>query len=394
VNVLPLAVHSPRVIEQVLRSYGWDAGRAADAAGGIHPAAFLLTGLDAAALEALVSYAGPLGLGVVTGDDWAVLAGSASRFGALARPWTVPPALAEIAVQVGTAMPPAPATQWRTARGSVPLGTALVVGILNVTPDSFSDGGRHEGPTAALAHAARLLEDGAAIVDVGGESTRPGRTGPVPLDEELRRVVPVITALVREHPALLVSVDTVKAEVARAALEAGAAIVNDVSALRLDPAMAGVIAGAGAGAILMHSRGGILELASYAHANYPAGVTAAVLTELGDGVRTATAAGISAEAIVVDPGLGFSKTVPQNLELLDQIGSLLALGRPVMVGPSRKRFLAGPGDTSPADRDVATAAACVMAWERGARLFRVHDVAGVRDALALVQSVADSDPSR
>jgi dihydropteroate synthase len=158
--------------------------------------------------------------------------------------------------------------------------------------------------------------------------------------------------------------------------------------------MAGVIAGAGGGAILMHSRGGILELASYAHANYPGGVTAAVLTELSESVRTATAGGISAEAIVVDPGLGFSKTVPQNLELLDQIGSLLAVGRPVMVGPSRKRFLAGPGDTSPADRDVATAAACVVAWERGARLFRVHDVAGVRDALALVESVADSDPSR
>lgn len=393
-NVFPLAVHSPRVIEQVLRSHGWDAGRAADAAGGIHPAAFLLTGLDAATLEALVSYTGPLGLGVITGEDWAVLAGSASRIGALARPWTVPPALAEIAVQVGTAMPPAPAAQWRTARGSVPLGAALVVGILNVTPDSFSDGGRHEGVTAALAHAARLVEDGAAIVDVGGESTRPGRSAPVPLDEELRRVVPVVAALVREHPDLLVSVDTVKAAVARAALDAGAAIVNDVSALRLDPAMADVIAGAGAGAILMHSRGGILELASYAHANYPAGVTAAVLTELSDSVRTAAAAGIPAEAIVVDPGLGFSKTVPQNLELLDQIGSLLALGRPVMVGPSRKRFLAGPGDTSPADRDVATAAACVVAWERGARLFRVHDVAGVCDALALVQSVAGSETSR
>ena len=119
-----------------------------------------------------------------------------------------------------------------------------------------------------------------------------------------------------------------------------------------------------------------------------------MLGELGDSVRAATAAGISAEAIVVDPGLGFSKTIPQNLELLDQLSSLLALGRPVMVGPSRKRFLAGPGDVSPAGRDAASAAACVLAWERGARLFRVHDVARVRDALALVQSVADSDTSR
>ena len=393
-NVIPLAVHSPRVIEQVLRSHGWDAGRAADAAGGIHPAAFLLTGLDAPALEALVGYAGQLGLGVITGDAWAVLAGSASRIGALARPWVVPPPLADVAAGIGMAMPPAAASHWRTARGPVPLADAILVGILNVTPDSFSDGGRHEGLAGALAHVSRLRDEGATIVDIGGESTRPGRTESVPLDEELRRVVPVVAAVVREHPDLLVSVDTVKSEVARAALDAGVAIVNDVSALRLDPAMAGVVAGAGAGVILMHSRGGILELASYAQAEYPTGVVPSVLRELGESVRTASAAGIPADAIVVDPGLGFSKTVPQNLQLLDQLGSLLALGRPIMVGPSRKRFLAGRAAAQPADRDVATAAACVLAWERGARLFRVHDVAGARDGLALAQSVADSETSR
>lgn len=393
-TIIPLAVHSPRVIEQVLRSHGWDAGRAADAAGGIHPAAFLLTGLEPLALESLVGYAGQLGLGLITGDDWAVLAGSASRLGALARPWVVPAPLAEIAVQIGMAMPPAPVPEWRTARGPVSLAGPLLVGILNVTPDSFSDGGRHQGVAAALAHAARLREDGAAIVDVGGESTRPGRSEPVALEEELRRVVPVIAALAREHPDLLVSVDTVKSEVARAALDAGAAIVNDVSAFRLDSAMARVVAAAGAGVVLMHSRGGILELASYAHAEYPAGVVTSVLRELAESVRVAVAAGIAADAIVVDPGLGFSKTVPQNLLLLDQLGSLLALGRPIMVGPSRKRFLAGPGASTPAERDAATQAACVLAWERGARLFRVHDVAGARESLALVRSVADADPSR
>ena len=392
-NVIPLAVHSPRVIEQVLRSYGWDAGRAADAAGGIHPAAFLLTGLDVPALEALVGYAGQLGLGVVTGDDWAVLAGSASRLGALARPWVVPPALADAATRLGMAMPPAAASHWRTARGPVPLDRAVLLGILNVTPDSFSDGGRHEGVAAALAHAARLREGGATIVDIGGESTRPGRTASVPLADELERVVPVVAAVVREHPDLLVSVDTVKSEVARAALDAGAAIVNDVSALRLDPAMGEVVARAGAGIVLMHSRGGILELASYAHAEYPGGVVTSVLRELGESLSAASAARIPGDAIVVDPGLGFSKTVPQNRQLLDQLASLLALGRPIMVGPSRKRFLAGPASASPADRDAATAAACVLAWERGARLFRVHDVAGTRDALALAQSVAESETS-
>jgi dihydropteroate synthase len=292
------------------------------------------------------------------------------------------------------AMPPAAPAEWRTARGPVSLAAPLLVGILNVTPDSFSDGGCHEGVAAALEHAARLRGDGAIIVDVGGESTRPGRSEPVQLDEELRRVVPVIEALVREDPNLLVSIDTVKSEVARAALDAGAAIVNDVSALRLDSGMAAVVASANAGVILMHSRGGILELASYTHAEYPAGVVPSVLRELAEDVREAVAAGIPADAIVVDPGLGFSKTVPQNLQLLDQLGSLLALGRPIMVGPSRKRFLAGGAASTPLERDAATHAACVLAWERGARLFRVHDVAGARDALALAQSVTDADSPR
>ena len=393
-TVIPLAVHSPRVIEEVLRSHGWDAGRAADAAGGIHPAAFLLTGLAPVVLQALVGYAGPLGLGVITGGDWAVLAGSASRMGALARPWVVPAPLADVAVQIGMAMPPAAPAEWRTARGAVSLAAPVLVGILNVTPDSFSDGGRYESVAAALERVARLRADGAAIVDVGGESTRPGRTEPVPLDEELRRVVPVIAALVRENPDLLVSVDTVKSAVARAALDAGAAIVNDVSALRLDSSMASVVAAAGAGVILMHSRGDILELASYAHAEYPAGIVPTVVHELAESVRMALATGIRADAIVVDPGLGFSKTVPQNLQLLDQLGSLLSLGRPVMVGPSRKRFLTGGAATTPGERDAATQAACVLAWERGARLFRVHDVAGARDALALAHSVTDTDSSR
>jgi dihydropteroate synthase len=315
-----------------------------------------------------------------------VLAGSRSRLSALARPWTVPQALAEAAARVGLALPAEPAPAWETGRGALPLDAPVVMGILNVTPDSFSDGGRIRGPDAALAHADSLLQEGARVIDVGGESTRPGRTTDVPLAEELARVVPVIDALVRAHPDLLVSVDTVKAEVARVALEHGAAIVNDVSGFRLDPAMAAVAASGRAGVVLMHSRGGVLEIASYQHADYPAGVVSAVLDELHAAVSAATAAGVTAERIVVDPGLGFSKTVEQNLELFDQLGALQALGRPILVGPSRKRFIGTVTEAPLEARDHATAVACALAWERGARIFRVHAVGAARQALALARA--------
>jgi dihydropteroate synthase len=222
---------------------------------------------------------------------------------------------------------------------------------------------------------------------VGGESTRPGRTESVPVEEELRRVTPVVEALVRSHPDLLISVDTVKSEVARAALEAGAAIVNDVTGFRLDPAMAGVAASAGAGVILMHSRGGLLELASYEHADYGGDVVGGVLAELRESLGAATVAGVEADAVVLDPGLGFSKTVEQSVELFDQLPALQALGRPLLVGPSRKRFLGAVTGLPVEERDRATAAACALAWERGARLFRVHAVAAAREALAVAHAL-------
>jgi dihydropteroate synthase len=387
VNVTPVALHSTRGLRDALRGHGWTDGRAGDAAGGIHPLALHLTGLDQDALEALVRVGGSLGLEVVTGDDWALLAGSRSRLSAFARPWTVPEALAETAVQVGLALPPEAPGPWLTARGPIPLEGPVLMGILNVTPDSFSDGGRHAGPDAALARTEVLLAEGAAIVDVGGESTRPGREAEVPLAEELGRVVPVIDALVRAHPELPISVDTVKSEVARAALDHGAAIVNDVSAFRLDPAMASVAAGAGAGVALMHSRGGILELASYRHASYPGGVVAEVVAELRSALASAAAAGVAPERVVLDPGLGFSKTVEQSVELFDQLAALEALGRPLLVGPSRKRFLGALTDAPLDQRDRATAVACALAWERGARIFRVHAVAAAREALALTRAV-------
>jgi dihydropteroate synthase len=200
-------------------------------------------------------------------------------------------------------------------------------------------------------------------------------------------VIPVIEALLREHSGLVLSVDTVKAAVARAALDSGAAIVNDVSALRLDPGMAGTVAAGGAGVVLMHSRGSILEIASYLHADYAGDVVGSVLAELRQAVDRAVKAGVSQDAIVIDPGFGFSKTVEQNLLLLDQLASLQALGRPLLVGPSRKRFLGEVTGLPVEQRDRATALACALAYERGARLFRVHDVAAAHEALALARAL-------
>jgi dihydropteroate synthase len=390
VNVTPLALHSPGAVREALRSHGWEDGLARASAGGIHPLAFHLTGLDQGALEALVRFGGGLGLEVVTGDDWAVVAGSRSRMSAFAQPWTAPERLMEVALQVGLAMPADPGPTWRTARRPIPLDQPIVVGILNVTPDSFSDGGRFTGPEAALAHAESLLRDGAVVIDIGGESTRPGRTEVVSTEEELRRVVPVVEGLVRTHPDLLVSIDTVKSAVAKAALDRGAAIVNDVTAFRFDPAMAGVVAGAGAGAILMHSRGGLLELSSYEHADYGGDVVGGVLSELRAALAAAIGAGVAPDAIVLDPGFGFSKTVEQSVVLFDQLPALQALGRPLLVGPSRKRFLGAVTGLPVEDRDRATAAACALAWERGARLFRVHAVAAAREALALAHALDTS----
>jgi dihydropteroate synthase len=387
VNVTPLTLHSPRAVRDALRSHGWEEGLADSAAIGIHTAAFHLTGLDQGAIEALVPFAGSLGLEVLTGDSWAILAGSRSRLSALARPWSVPRSLVELAEAIGLALPGDSAGRWLTARGSLSLDQPVLAGILNVTPDSFSDGGRFAGVDAALAHTEELLRDGATIVDVGGESTRPDRTADVPVDEELRRVVPVIEALIRAHPTLLVSIDTVKATVARAALDAGAAIVNDVSAMRLDRRMAETVAAAGAGVVLMHSRGSILEIASYIHAEYGGDVVGRVVAELRDALNGAASAGIGPEATVIDPGFGFSKTVEQNWLLLDQLGALQALGRPIMAGPSRKRFLGSATGQPVEDRDRATAVACALAYERGARLFRVHAVAATREALALTHAI-------
>ncbi|UCF42101.1 MAG: dihydropteroate synthase [Gemmatimonadota bacterium] len=271
-------------------------------------------------------------------------------------------------------------------RGVLSLEQPAVVGILNVTPDSFSDGGRFLDAAAALEQAARLVAAGAHMLDVGAESTRPGRPEPVSVEEEWRRLEPVLHELTVRHPAVPVSVDTVKAETAARALAAGAWAVNDVSGLRLDPEVADVCAEHGAGLVLMHSRGSVSEMAGYEHATYDA-VVDDVIRELEAAVEVALGRGVARERIVLDPGLGFSKRPEQNYAVLRGLPSLVALGRPVMVGPSRKRFLGAVTGGDVGERDAATATACAAACLGGASLFRVHAVQPVRDALAIAHAI-------
>lgn len=384
-----LAAHSPRAVCEVLVGHGWDSVRAEAAAGSLKSVVVLIENLAPDTVEALVRHNRQLGLDLLTGEEWVLLAGSRSRLGVFARPWSLPAELAEFAMAVGQALPVDPPETWHTARGPLPLNHPILLGILNVTPDSFSDGGKFTSVDAALFHAAQLLESGADIIDLGGESTRPGAT-PVAAEEETGRVIPVLNALVREYPRLLVSVDTVKAGVAEAALAAGAAIVNDVSGLRLDRRMGAVVAKGRAGLVLMHSRGTVGEMAQTGLGDYGEDPVGVIVHELSGRMDHALEAGIPADAIVLDPGLGFAKSAEQSLLVLDQLESFVALGRPVMIGPSRKRFLGVPTGRSVEDRDRATAVACALAYARGARIFRVHDVAGAREALALAAAVQGS----
>ena len=254
-----------------------------------------------------------------------------------------------------------------------------VMGVLNVTPDSFSDGGRYLDVAAAVKHGIELERDGAGIIDIGGESTRPG-ADPVPADEERRRVVPVIEGLRAEGVRARISVDTAKAEVAAAALEAGATMVNDVTALGGDPAMARLLAGAGDGVALclMHMRG---DPRTMQDDPVYGDVVAEIRDFLAERVRLAGEAGIAPERIVIDPGIGFGKTLAHNLELLRRLEELTVIGRPILIGTSRKSFLGRITDREVGDRLAGTIATNVIALERGATIFRVHDVRPVRDAL-------------
>ena len=255
-----------------------------------------------------------------------------------------------------------------------------LMGIVNVTPDSFSDGGRFLECDAAIEHGRRLVGEGAEIIDVGGESTRPGAE-PVSAEEELRRVQPVIEGLGEAGTGAQISIDTTKANVARAALDAGASLVNDVSALRGDREMAGVVADSGAECCLMHMLG---EPRTMQRDPRYDDVVDDVKAFLAARLEFAVREGIGERRVLLDPGIGFGKTVAHNLELLRRLDELSELGRPIVIGTSRKSFLGRiAGERGDRERLAGTLASNVLALERGASVFRVHDVAPVREALAV-----------
>jgi dihydropteroate synthase len=261
-----------------------------------------------------------------------------------------------------------------------------IMGILNVTPDSFSDGGEWFDFGEAVEHGRALVAEGADILDVGGESTRPG-AAPIAVDEELRRVVPVVSALRDVHAQL--SVDTMKLAVAEAAVEAGATFVNDVTAFRHDPAIAGLVADRGCDCCLMHALG---EPRTMQKDPRYGDVVDDVRAFLEQRVRFAVGEGVREERIVLDPGIGFGKTLDHNLELLRRLDEIVAIGFPVVIGTSRKSFLGRlTGRDDPHDRVAATLATTVLALERGAQIFRVHDVAPTKDALAVATATLRAD---
>ncbi len=281
----------------------------------------------------------------------------------------------------------APAPVWRIRGAELALDRPLVMGVLNVTPDSFSDGGRHLEPGDAARRARRMVEAGADLVDVGGESTRPG-ADPVPADREWSRVGPVLDRL-GDLP-VPVSVDTTDAGVAERALAAGAAVLNDVSGLRFAPRMAELAADAGAGLVLMHMRGDprtMQEDTRYGD------LVGEVRSFLAGALEEAVDRGCRPEQVVLDPGIGFGKSAGGSLQLVARAGDFAVRGRPVMVGPSRKSFIGETLDLPVDERVEGTLAACVLALARGARLFRVHDVRAARRALDLAAAALAAERS-
>ena len=279
-----------------------------------------------------------------------------------------------------------PARAWWVMGRHIPLDPPAVAGILNVTPDSFSDGGRFREANAALARAWEIVDEGAAILDIGAESTRPG-ADPVPADVEWARLAPVLRGL-RDLP-IPISVDTAKLSVAERALDAGAAAINDVTALRTDPGLAALAARTGAGLVLMHMRG--TPRTMQRDTRYD-DVVSEVRVALDAARGVALDAGCAPGQVAVDPGLGFGKSVAGNLELLARLDEIASLGAPVWIGPSRKSFLGALLDAEPHERLTGSVTACLAAARAGAGVLRVHDVRATREALTVERAIAAAGP--
>ena len=284
---------------------------------------------------------------------------------------------------------------WRIRGREIALDRPLVIGILNVTPDSFSDGGKFDTLDGAMERARVMVEEGADGIDIGGESTRPQGARTVSVEEEARRVVPVVAALRAELPNVVLSIDTMKSSIAEMAIAAGAEVINDVSGFRIDPSIGEIAAATGAGVILMHSRGGVAEMGTYRYAEYGDDVVGEVLGELRNSVQSALSAGVPHDAIVIDPGIGFAKRSEHSLRILAELDRVQSLGFPVMVGVSRKRFIGElSGVQTASERVAGTVGANVAALMRGARLFRVHDVGPNREGLDVAWGIIQATPTQ
>jgi len=263
-----------------------------------------------------------------------------------------------------------------------------IMGVLNVTPDSFSDGGQYLDKDKAVKRGLRLIEEGSDIIDIGGESTRPG-SEPIPAEEEIRRVIPVIKSL-REKTEALISVDTTKSEVARAALDAGADIINDISSLRFDPGMAPLAAEKGVPVILMHMKG----MPKTMQVNpYYEDVLQEVRSFLQERIHEAQAAGIKRERIVIDPGIGFGKRLEDNLALINKLHVLGELDRPILIGTSRKSFIGNILDLPPQERLEGSIASSILSMAHGAHILRVHDVAAIKRAVLVAEAIMNETNS-
>ncbi len=287
-------------------------------------------------------------------------------------------------MRTGSARTAARPVRWSVPGEELRTDRPLILGILNLTPDSFSDGGSYPDVASGMARAERMWEEGADLVDVGGESTRPGAPS-VDVVEEWRRIGGVVAGLTRRG--IRVSVDTTKSEVARRAVDAGAAVLNDVSGLRADPAIADVAAASGAGLIVMHMRGTPRTMQTDVDYEDLPGEVAAFL---GQALVAAERRGCRRDQVVVDPGIGFGKSARGNLQLIAQLDRLVDLERPILVGPSRKSFIGALLGVGVDERLEGTLAACIVALERGARLFRVHDVGPARRALDVAWGIQAS----
>ena len=272
---------------------------------------------------------------------------------------------------------------WKIRNNTVSFGRTLIMGVLNITPDSFSDGGCYLDPDAACAQAVKLVAEGADILDLGAESTRPGAL-PITEQEELQRLMPVLERIRKEISAPL-SIDTVRPEVAKRCLEAGADIINDVSGLkRSGPEMAKIAGKFGAGLVLMHRRGTpttMQTLTDYGD------VVADVISELRESIQIATEAGLDREHLVIDPGFGFAKTVKQNLEILKKISVFHELGLPVLAGPSRKSFIGQVTGRQATDREFGTAACVAVCVTGGVQILRVHDTGAMWDVIKIIEAI-------